>query len=202
MQLNPFKPNPLQLFSELHHEGDKVTINYTIQGAIQSLVWPKKKDSPQRSDNLWKGTCFELFLAHKKSKSYLEFNFCPSGDWACYLFEDYRKAPKSPITASPKIHQRSCREVNVSLEWPSIVRLIGHLDLLEGSITACLKHDHHQSLWAIQHPPKQADFHNRRTFMDWGDIQKEAEIVAKINPTATGRSNTNRSPLSRKPKLT
>lgn len=39
--------------------------------------------------DLWKTTCFELFLMNADG-SYREFNFSPSGRWAAYRFGSYR----------------------------------------------------------------------------------------------------------------
>ena len=42
-----------------------------------------------RADDLWRTTCFELFVAGEGT-AYREYNFSPSGQWAAYDFDDYR----------------------------------------------------------------------------------------------------------------
>ena len=37
---------------------------------------------PERTDELWKTTCFEAFLRPLGQRSYREWNFAPSGQWA------------------------------------------------------------------------------------------------------------------------
>lgn len=46
---------------------------------------------PARADGLWRKTCFEVFLRRPGETAYQEFNFSPSGEWAAYSFDDYRK---------------------------------------------------------------------------------------------------------------
>ena len=57
-------------------------------GDISRLTMPPPAP-PVRTDELWRTTCFELFVAGVGS-SYREFNLSPSGAWAAYEFSDYR----------------------------------------------------------------------------------------------------------------
>jgi len=68
-------------------EGGAVAI-FRVRGDISKLVIPAPAE-PGRADNLWRTTCFELFVAGEGT-SYREFNFSPSGQWAAYEFNDYR----------------------------------------------------------------------------------------------------------------
>jgi hypothetical protein len=61
---------------------------FSVVGDIARLVVPPAA-APERTDELWRTTCFELFLAGEGS-SYREFNLSPSGAWAAYEFDDYR----------------------------------------------------------------------------------------------------------------
>ena len=63
----------------------------------------------QRRDGLWQRTCCEAFIAATGQPGYLEFNFAPDGDWACYAFADYRQAITQPQQqSSPLI---SCQKL-------------------------------------------------------------------------------------------
>ena len=46
---------------------------------------------PARTDELWRSTCFELFLRFDDDERYVEFNFSPSTRWAAYAFDGYRE---------------------------------------------------------------------------------------------------------------
>ena len=51
--------------------------------------------APSRADDLWRSTCFELFLRRPGAEGYFEFNFSPSGQWAAYAFDGYRAGQRN-----------------------------------------------------------------------------------------------------------
>lgn len=57
-------------------------------GDTSSLVIPAPAP-PTRTDELWKATCFEIFVSDRDG-SYREYNLSPSGAWAAYQFDGYR----------------------------------------------------------------------------------------------------------------
>src|ERR1700741_3862060 len=63
--------------------------SYRVEGDIAQLHVPARKP-PARTDELWRDTCFEVFLRAAGSSAYDEFNFSPSGQWAAYRFDHYR----------------------------------------------------------------------------------------------------------------
>src|SRR5690349_1737431 len=44
----------------------------------------------RRADELWRNTCFEMFVKAENREGYCEFNFSPSSEWAAYGFTGYR----------------------------------------------------------------------------------------------------------------
>jgi hypothetical protein len=61
---------------------------FIVTGDIQHLVLsPLAK--PQRVDELWRTTCFELFIGGDGG-AYREYNLAPSNAWAAYDFDGYR----------------------------------------------------------------------------------------------------------------
>ena len=71
------------------HPGGAVATFRAI-GDISRLKIPPPA-SPGRTDELWRTTCFELFVAGEDS-AYREYNLSPSGAWAAYGFDDYRQS--------------------------------------------------------------------------------------------------------------
>src|SRR5262245_43514508 len=69
---------------------DWLLVRFRLAGKPEELKVPEPAE-PARTDDLWKTTCFEVFLKPSLSKRYYEFNFSPSGLWAAYSFEDYRR---------------------------------------------------------------------------------------------------------------
>lgn len=56
-----------------------------------------------RADDLWRTTCFELFLRRPGEDAYMEFNFSPSGEWSAWAFDGYRDGRRNLEIASPII---------------------------------------------------------------------------------------------------
>jgi hypothetical protein len=138
-----------------------VTLRYSVHGEIADLVVPPRAQ-PLRTGELWKSTCFELFVRPGTADGYAEFNFSPSTQWAAYGFSGYREgmAP-APVKHEPLI---SCAEppesfeLNVSLpiELPPSGRL-GLSAIIEERSGA-------KSYWALAHPPGEPDFHDPACF--------------------------------------
>ena len=70
------------------HAG-RCVLDFIVGGPPEALALPDAAE-PVRADELWRTTCFELFLRRPGSEGYLEFNFSPSGQWAAYAFDGYR----------------------------------------------------------------------------------------------------------------
>jgi len=61
---------------------------FVASGAIGRIAVPAISQ-PERLDDLWRTTCFEIFWSHDGT-SYREFNLSPSTRWACYDFDNFR----------------------------------------------------------------------------------------------------------------
>jgi hypothetical protein len=120
-----------------------------------------------RSDELWRHSCFEAFVAGSPSVAYYEFNFAPSTQWAAYRFSGYRtgmrvateiKAPQVSVESNP---DRYVLQASVELD---------HVLLSEGSplrfgLAAVIEEiSGNRSYWALAHPPGKADFHHSDCF--------------------------------------
>src|SRR5215831_18468784 len=69
-------------------DGGLLVLTYSLTGDLDAVLLPPPAP-PERTDELWRHTCFEAFLA-RAGAGYLEFNLSPSGQWAAYEFERYR----------------------------------------------------------------------------------------------------------------
>ena len=74
-----------------------------IVGAAPELLKLPAAAVPERADDLWRHTCFELFLREPEGEAYREFNFSPSGQWAAYAFDGYRTGRRSLEVNPPSI---------------------------------------------------------------------------------------------------
>lgn len=166
--LIPFEKNtaPKVSFScELNLIPGQLSVTYTLEGHIDDLYLPEFAET-RKENELWLSTCFELFIAHETQPHYLEFNFSPKGHWNSYFFSDYRIAasPSETERASPKFKTDAqknlyCFEAEIphNKNWP--------LPLLVGISSVLKHHTRGLSYWALSHPAKKPDFHDRRSFV-------------------------------------
>ncbi|PEQ11202.1 hypothetical protein B2G71_18100 [Novosphingobium sp. PC22D] len=87
-------------------EAEWIRLRWRIDGA-RDLVVPAFAGKG-RADNLWRTTCFELFLRAPGASAYVEVNLSPSERWAIYDFSGYREgmaeraSPREPTCAMRK----------------------------------------------------------------------------------------------------
>lgn len=124
---------------------------------------------PGPADELWRRTCFEVFIAAPGGDAYHEYNFSPSGQWAHYAFSAYRErdALFSPASA-PRVHC-SLRADGLTLEAElSASSLPARTDDDSFSVNLCAVIEHADGkieYWAVGHPTTQPDFHDRKGFV-------------------------------------
>ena len=150
-------------------QDNALAFTYALKGDLMRLRIPL----PQpllRANRLWQHTCFEAFVALKGKPEYHEFNFAPSGQWAAYSFQRYRK--RTPLgndipAPAPKI---TVRNLANGLDLDAIVRL-DSLPItqpgacLQLALSAVIEDKNGMlSYWALKHPPGKPDFHYRDAF--------------------------------------
>jgi predicted GIY-YIG superfamily endonuclease len=143
-------------------DGDKMLLTFQVDGAefLKTESWR----APERCDNLWKTTCFEIFIQPTGSGQYFEFNFSPSTQWAAYKFDSYREGMVDlAVTAPPHIGRGEGDDafvIEVDLDLsniPNTERQIALSAVIE-------EKDGTKSYWALKHPPGKPDFHHRDCF--------------------------------------
>lgn len=76
--------------------------DFIVAEPPEALMLPEPV-TPSRADDLWRTTCFELFLRRPGAEGYLELNFSPSGRWAAYAFDGYREGRRDLDISPPAI---------------------------------------------------------------------------------------------------
>lgn len=145
-------------------------LSFRLFGDMARLRIPQTL-APDRLDNLWEHTCFEVFLAEPCGSRYREFNVAPSGQWAAYAFHDYRKRDETPLASSqPRTHlllSDGRLELDVSLAADALPCAAACPGLQIG-LSAVIEHAyntaHSNSYWALYHPAARPDFHHRDGF--------------------------------------
>ena len=149
----------------LEREGAILWLRFTVDGEVNELEWPLEQPHG-RSDELWKHTCFEVFLRAPGANTYYEFNLAPSSQWAAYAFAAYRERAPDPDTPAPFIDAEGGRtrfELRAALD-------VAHLGLpadgpWRAGLSAVLEADDGtRAFWALAHPPGQPDFHHADAF--------------------------------------
>ena len=146
---------------------DHIQISYQLNGDLSQLLIPELQ-APSASDNLWKHSCFELFIAQADTENYYEFNFSPSTLWAAYAFNSYRVRQEWDIKNVPNLRISQTLnqlQVEATLNLTDLPLLNFNKNWLIG-LSAVIETKHNDlSYWAIKHPEAQLNFHHRDGFI-------------------------------------
>jgi len=156
----------LQATAELNTNGS-LKLSYILKAQLEDLIIPKKQRA-SFVDGLWENTCFEAFICVEGARTYYEYNFSPSTQWAAYGFGDYRKRLEWSASEQPIIR------VNQSDNQLRIDAIVAACDLpdrldnkpLQLGLTAVIEAaDGSKSYWALEHPLESPDFHHKDGFI-------------------------------------
>ncbi len=137
-------------------------LKFVVTGAA-GLVLPESR-APERANDLWKATCFELFFRFMPNGYYMEYNFSPSCEWAAYAFDGYRAGMRDLPFYEPAISGvmvGDTYEFRVNLDAsvnPPATCAMSLAAVIEeqGGI---------KSYWALAHAPGKPDFHHDACFI-------------------------------------
>lgn len=149
--------------------GGRLEMIYRLEGELGALLVPELSD-PGRADELWKHTCFEIFLLKAEAPSYIEFNFAPTGQWAAYSFRSRRSGMRNieGVSQAPIGTMTFGRQFVLKAD----VDLLG-IDGLppadapwRAAISTVIEAaDGRKAYWAVQHPEGNPDFHAPEGFV-------------------------------------
>lgn len=158
---------------------DVMGVAFTLLGDLRAIrIAPPA--SGTRADELWRHTCFEVFVRCDEVPGYLEFNFSPSGAWQAYRFSGYRqeRAPAElpspphvtvgyreraadPAEPAPRTDDALALEALIPLPAP----YAGTSRALDLALSAVVESETGGlSYWALRHAPGRADFHHPDAF--------------------------------------
>ncbi len=91
---HPASPeSPIDTLTVLfERDGLALWLRFVAEGQMPEVVWPGPVE-PGRADDLWRHSCFEAFV--QADDGYVEYNLSPSGQWATYRFDDYRRGMRA-----------------------------------------------------------------------------------------------------------
>ncbi|MBU6207527.1 MAG: DOMON-like domain-containing protein [Alphaproteobacteria bacterium] len=144
---------------------DLLSLRYTVTGDIGALFVPPRKE-PTRINDLWKTTCFEVFIRPVSGTAYHEFNFSPDTRWAGFDFVDYRTNSRDLVV--PRAPDIEITQTATTLIADCLVHLPQpYTEACALGLTAVIEEiDGALSYWALTHPdPVKPDFHHPDSFV-------------------------------------
>ena len=165
-RLKPHPNTPCQAFKDIDVEITRVSsreleLVYRATGNVGDVKLPQMA-VPERADELWRNTCFEVFIKTPGSHSYSEFNFSPSRRWAAYGFDDTRLGMRNLDVAAPRLTLQLTAELLIL----TVTLDPGHAGPLRLAATAVIEEmDGELSYWALTHPGERPDFHDPDGFV-------------------------------------
>ena len=154
----------VMITSSVNIIGKKLTLTFTVKGSLENYIFPKEQ-LIKRANELWKASCFELFLENSKSEGYYELNFSASLAWNFYYLEYYRaKVQEVELTTEPTIQIRENKNsygIELILEGYDF-EIFDSCNLTAILLTEKDK----RTFWSIQPMEDIPDFHNRCYFIN------------------------------------
>ncbi len=144
-----------------------VELSYQVTGKIGDLRIPPIA-SPTRRDELWRHTCFEVFIRGPAGPAYYELNFSPSTEWAAYRFSGYRGGMSvAREIAPPRIEvvaDAAALKLRATLDLGGLMDMPRDAAWQLGVSAVVEATSGGLSYWALRHPPGKADFHHPDCF--------------------------------------
>jgi len=160
IKLAPYTPSIFEITGQLKKNKDELILHFLLKGKLSELIIPPLNSSQLFKDGLWEHTCFEFFIKDLNEKSYTEFNFSPTGDYAIYKFSDYRQRNekmKCDFIPQIKASQKE-NELSLNVCLPTLSGQIALSAILENK-------NNEKEYFALIHPDKKPDFHSPASFI-------------------------------------
>ncbi|WP_188821042.1 DOMON-like domain-containing protein [Novosphingobium indicum] len=119
-----------------------------------------------RADELWKTTCFELFLQAPNDAGYIEINLSPSERWNVYDFSGRREGMiERPMPREPDCTIRLGTDMAI---FDAAIPATGLPPApLKAGFTAVIEEQGGvKSYWAVMHNADAPDFHDPACFLE------------------------------------
>jgi hypothetical protein len=140
-------------------------LSYVVTGDLANLALPPVA-TRKRADELWRHTCFEVFI-RTNGAEYYEFNFAPTSEWAAYRFAAYRTGKALAAIPAPDIAVHSGPD-RYSLQASLKLDSLPHPDqsLWHLGLSAVMEDKSGRlSYWALAHASDKPDFHHPESFV-------------------------------------
>ena len=164
--LKPYsKKNELTIEGILTLSSNKISLHFKITGVLKNYQFPQI-DKLKRANELWKATCFELFLANSKTKIYYEINISPTLHWNIYRLETYRAEPKELIVSSEPLIEIREDEESYEIDFELECKELNLAEFDQYNLAVILLNiENEREFWAVNLVGESPDFHDRGRFI-------------------------------------
>ena len=151
--------NNITVEASLEIEDKNFKLEYQVKGEVNNYIF-SKPSREKRANELWRATCFELFLAPKESLNYWELNLSPSKAWNFYAFDNYKLCMREEKNISLPIIHISQKKNNYSLSLKfNFDRELKEADFNLAVIL--LDREKNRHFYSINRKENGVDFHDR-----------------------------------------
>jgi len=144
---------------------NSVVLRFLIKGELEGYSFPPEAKQ-RRANELWKATCFELFLANSKQDEYYELNFSSSLEWNVYYLNTYRAdVQEVKLENEPKIEVHSAVDkFEIFFELDLELLSLKDFDIYNVA-SILLTQENERTFWSVKHENDVPDFHHRGNFL-------------------------------------
>lgn len=144
-------------------DADWLRLRWRVEGASRMVIPPLA--GRRHRDELWRTTCFELFVEMPGATNYTEWNFSPSQAWAAYDFTNYREGMAERKAARPPVVDWRGGSSGLALFDAALSRRdLLPLPIRYGVSAVIEEEGGRKSYWALSHPAEKPDFHDPACF--------------------------------------
>lgn len=178
-------PPAIEITGSIALEASTVRVIYRLSGATGRIKFASTDEVKSvRKNELWRTTCFEMFMKPPARAAYWEYNLAPDGGWNVYHFTGYR-SPLQPelqiteIELAPEIAQTDLVGLQAKLPLPA--PLLGQ-KLAIGISAVIEARDGRLHYFALRHPAAKPDFHDPAGFDIHLDPAPQDFMITGKNP--------------------
>lgn len=143
-----------------------ISLSFTLQGELEEYFFEEPR-AKKRANELWRTTCFELFLANRENEDYYELNFSSSLAWNFYHLSAYRaEVQEVELLFEPQIEIHIKENVfQVSFEVEVEACFLEQFNLYNVA-SILLTKENKRTFWSEKHLTAVPDFHHRDNFLE------------------------------------
>jgi hypothetical protein len=156
----------IEITGTVELQAGTVSVTYHISGATERVKYSGVGAQPARQNELWRTTCFELFIKSTSATEYWEVNLAPSRAWNVYHFTAYRSELQpelriADINIVTEVAQARLTHLRVAVPLPP--PLAGH-KLAIGISSVIEDTAGNLYYFALRHRGAKPDFHDQSCF--------------------------------------